>query len=445
MDKDVLQQGVFFALQEPANVADPYPFYRRLRAEAPLYWDFTFCGWFLTRYADVSAALGDPRLTTENFSFDVSQLPSEQQQGLAPLRGVRKKEVLYNDAPEHDRLRRPMNRAFNPATFERLRIGMESQARELLAKAGRRGAMDVVGDYSEPLADFMIGELLGLPPADRAKFIGWCERLREFVTAPRTGQPTILKAKEAVKCLAAIRAYVRDMISVRRANFADDVIGHSFAVEPNEVPFTEDEVLANCVFFLHAGARNMSASITNAVIALLRHPEQFELLREDCRLLSTAIEELLRFETPVHVAIRGVTQEMEFAGRRIGPKQLLVLLLGAANRDPEQFADPEQLDLTRRPNRHVSFGMGPHGCVGAWLTRFGMAIAIGAILQQQTHLRFAHGKLRWNMPAMRRALFALPVLVNQRPINTRRSRLRMPRTLSPRPTEVAQAHIPSPP
>lgn len=445
MDKDVLHQGVFFALQEPANVADPYPLYRRLRSEAPLYWDFTFCGWFLTRYADVSAALADPRLTTENFSFDVSQLPPDLRKDLAPLGCVRKREALYNDAPEHDRLRRPLNRAFNPATFERLRAGMESRAQELLAKAGRRGSMDVVGDYSEPLADYMIGELLGLPTADRAQFIGWCERLREFVTARRMGQTTVLRAKEAVRSFAAIRAYVRTMIAARRANFADDVIGHSFAVEANETPLTEDEVLANCIFFLHAGARNMSASITNAVVALLRHPEQFERLRQDPRLIFTAIEELLRYETPVQVAIRGVKEEREFAGRRIGPKQLLVLLLGAANRDPDQFADPDRLDLTRRPNRHVSFGLGPHGCVGAWLARFGLGIAIGAILQRQTNLRFAPGKLQWNMPAMRRAVFALPVLVERRPLNTKRSRLRKPRTLSPRPTGVAQAHIPSSP
>jgi cytochrome P450 len=444
MDKDVLREGVFFALQEPDYVADPYPLYYRLRSEAPFYWDFVSCAWFLTRYADVCAALTDPRLTTENFSFDVSQLPPDLQADLAPLGRVRKREALYNDAPEHDRLRRPLNRAFNPAAFERLRPQMESLAQEFLAKAERRQSMDVVSDYSEPLADYMICELLGLPDADRAGFIEWCDRLRKFVTARRMGHETVLRAKGAVKSFEAIRAYIRTMIAARRENFADNVIGHSFAVEANEAPPTEDEVLANCVFFLHAGARNMSASITNAVLALLRHPEQFARLREDPHSLSAAAEELLRYETPVQVSIRGVPEEIEFAGRRIGPKQLLVLLLGAANRDPDQFADPDRLDLTRHPNRHLSFGVGPHGCVGGWMARFGLAIAIRAILRRQTHLRLAAGRLQWNLPAMRRTVHALPVLVDGRRLhNSQRSRLPMARTLSPRPTRVAQTPMPS--
>ena len=442
MDKDVLRQGVFFALQEPKHVANPYPLYRRLRSEAPFHWDFVLCGWFLTSYADVRAALADPRLTTKNFPFDVSQLPPALQHDLAPLVRVMKREVLYNDAREHDRLRRPLNRAFNPAVFERLRPKMEALAEELLAKAERRRSMDVVSGYSERLADYMIGELLGLPHANRPEFIQRCDRLKKFMTARRMGHETVLKAKEAVKVFKAIRAYVRILISVRQENFSDDAIGHSLAVETNEALPTEDEILANCVFFLHAGARNMAASITNAVLVLLRHPDQFARLREDPQLIAIAVEELLRYETPIQVSIRGIPEEIEFCGRRVGPKQLLVLLLGAANRDPQQFANPDRLDLTRRPNRHVSFGLGPHGCVGGWMARFGLAIAIGAIIHRQTDLRLARGKLQWNLPAMRRTVRTLPILVDQRLHNSQRFRLRMARAFSSRPTRVAQTPTP---
>ena len=149
MDKDVLDQGVFFALQEPKYVLNPYSLYRRLRSESPFHWDFVLCGWFLTRYADVRAALADPRLTTKSFSFDVSQLPPDLQDGLAPFGRVKKREVLYNDPPEHDRLRRPLNRAFNPAAFERVLPKMETQARELLAKAERRQSMVKQWVYGE--------------------------------------------------------------------------------------------------------------------------------------------------------------------------------------------------------------------------------------------------------------------------------------------------------
>jgi pimeloyl-[acyl-carrier protein] synthase len=442
MDKDVLSQGVFFALQEPKHVANPYPLYRRLRSEAPFYWDFVLCGWFLTRYADVRAALLDPRLTTKNFPFDVSQLPPDLQHELGPLVRVMEREVLYNDAPEHDRLRRPLNRAFNPAVFERLRPEMEALARELLAKAEQRRSMDVVGDYSEPLADYMIGELLGLPHANRVEFIEWCDRLKKFMTARRVGHETVLRAKEAVKVFEAIRAYIRTMIAGRRENSADNVIAHSFAVEPNEAPPTEDEFLANCVFFLHAGARNMSASITNAVLSLLRHPDQFAGLRDDPQSISIAIEELLRYETPIQVSIRGVPEEIEFAGRRVGPNQLLVMLLGAANRDPQQFGDPDRLELMRRPNRHVSFGVGAHGCIGGWMARFGLTLAIAAILDRQTDLRLIPGKLQWNLPAMRRTVRTLPVFVD-RPRNNQRLRLRADRAFSQRPTRVPLTPIPS--
>src|SRR5437867_6256451 len=212
MDKDVLHQGVFFALQEPKNVANPYPLYHRLRSEAPFHWDFVSSGWFLTRYADVRAALADPRLTTNNFPFDVSQLPADLQDHLAPIGRVIDKGALNNDAFEHDRLRRPLNRAFNPAAFEWLRPEMEVVAHKLLGKAERRRSMDLVSDYSTPLADHMIGELLGLPHADRAEFIKWCDHIRNFTMMRRMGHQTILRAKGAVKSFEELRAYVRTMI-----------------------------------------------------------------------------------------------------------------------------------------------------------------------------------------------------------------------------------------
>jgi pimeloyl-[acyl-carrier protein] synthase len=414
MDAAVLHQGIFFALQEPQFITNPYPLYRRLRSEAPFYWDFLLPGWFLTRYADVQAALADQRLTNKNFPFDVTQLPHDLQNDLAPFERVINKAVFHNESSEHDRLRRPVNRALNTATLEALRPGMEALAQKLLANAERNRSMEVVKDYSEPLADYMIGELLGLPLADRATFIKWCDDFRNFMMSQRTGRETILKAKVAVKSFERLRAYVRTRIAIRREKFADDVIGRSLAVEPEETPPSEDEFLANCVLFLHTGVRNMSAAITNAVLALLQHPKQFARLREDPASITLAVEELLRYETPIQVSIRGVREEMEFAGWRVRPKQLLVLLLGAANRDPKQFADPDRVDLTRRPNHHLSFGVGPHGCVGRWLARFGLVIAIGAILHRQSRLRLAPGKLQWYPPAMRRTVRALPTVVDRR-------------------------------
>lgn len=415
MDKDVLDKGVFFALQEPAHAANPYPLYARLRQESPFHWDFVLAGWFLTRYADISAALIHPRLSTENFAFDVTQLPAPLQEALAPLGQIRKREALYNNAPEHERLRRPLNRAFHPAAFARLRPRLAARAHELLAEAERRGAMEAVRDYATPLTDFLMCELLGVPHQDRAQFLTWCLHLRDFVTAPRHAKQTVRKARVAARSLHALRAYVGRMIAAREGEFSDDLIGHSLAVAPGEAPPTEDEIFANCVFFLHAGLHNTAASITNALLALLQHANEFALLQAERGLIGSAVEELLRYDTPLHVAIRGVREEMDFQGQRIGPHQLLILLLGAANRDPEQFPDPDRLDLRRRPNRHVSFGLGAHGCIGAWLARFALTTALEAILERQTVLQLTARKLQWNLPAMRRTVRALPVsLLRQR-------------------------------
>jgi cytochrome P450 len=413
MDKDVLREGVFFALQEPKHVANPYPLYRKLRSEASFYWDFVSSTWFVTRYTDVRTGLVDPRLRTKNFPFDVSQLPSRVQKDLSPLARVTSKEVLHNDAAEHDRLRRPLNRAFHPAAFERLRPKMATLAHQLLRKAERLRLIDVVIDYCEPLGNHLFGAMLGLPDIDRSKFIKWCDEIRNFTMMRRMGKATVLKATGVAKTFEAIRAYISRMMGAC-AESADNVIGRSFAVDASEATPTEDEILANCVFFLHSGIRNMSAAITNALLVLLQHPKQLARLREYPQSITLAVEELLRYDTPLQILTRGVPEQIDFAGRRIGPKQLLVLLLGAANRDPEQFADPDQLDLMRHPNRHLSFGVGAHGCVGAAIARFGLTVALGAILDRQTELRLTPKKLQWNLPLMRRTVSTLPVFVARR-------------------------------
>lgn len=425
MESDVLEEGVFFALQEPRFVANPYRLFRALRLEAPLYWDFVLGGWFLTRYADVRAALADPRLTTTSSPFDITQLPPKLQRDLAPFGRVMDKVVLYTDAIEHARLRLPLNRAFNPAAFEELRPKMESTADELLAKAEKHKSMDVVTDYARPIADCMMSELLALPEPDRADFIRDCDRIKEFTMARRVGKETVARARVAAASFQSIRGYVRALMSRKPQSSNSDMIGRSLATEANESPLSEDDILANCVLFLHTGALNMSASITNAVSSLLQHPKEFDRLRDGSVTITAAIEELLRYETPIQVSLRGVPDEIDFAGQTIGPKQLLVLLLGAANRDPEVFPDPDRLDLGRRPNHHLSFGAGPHGCVGNWMARFGLTIALRAILDRQTSLRLKSKTMKWELPAIWRTLRTLPVSITRRLPSSRRLQVRL--------------------
>jgi pimeloyl-[acyl-carrier protein] synthase len=412
----VARQGVFFALQEPEHVLDPYPLYHQLRSTSPFSWDFVLCGWILTGYADVKAALVDPRLTTDKFPWDVSQLPPGLPEQLAPLGRAIKRQVLYKDPPEHERLRRPLNRAFHPAVLERLRPSLEMLADELMDRGQRRGEMDIVSDYAEPLADHLMGELLGLPHDDRAWFIAACDQIREFRSSRRMGQETVRRGNRAVNHFGTVRDYVRTLIEARRDGSTDDVIGRSLAVEAGEDPPTEDEILANCVFFVNAGARNTAAAITNAIAALVRFPDSYQQLREEPELITSAVEELLRYDTPIQVAIRGALEQIEFQGRWIGPGHLLFLFLGAANRDPGQFTDPDRLDITRRPNRHLAFGLGPHGCAGGWLARFAMGIALSSLVKAAPRLQLAPVELKWHPPAMRRRLRSLPVSIDPAPL-----------------------------
>lgn len=414
MDQDVLHQGVFFALQMPVHVANPYPFYHKLRSKSAFYWDFVSSAWFITRYDDVRPGLLDSRFTTKNFPFDVSQLSSALRSDLAPLKRVANKEVLHSNASDHERLRRPLNRAFQPGAMEQSRPSLTKLAEQLLADAERSRAMEIVRDYCEPLADHLFGELLGLPPSHRNKVIRWCDDIRKFTMMPRCGRATNARARIAAKSFRSLQTYFKPVIAQRRKEFVDDVIGRSLAVQGNESQPSSDEVMANCVFFLHSGVRNMSACITNAIYVLLRNPAQFLTLRKDAQLAPTAVEELLRYDPPLQVVSRGVMQKGELAGREIRPGQLLVFLLGAANRDPTQFKNPDLLDFRRSPNRHLSFGVGAHGCVGAWIARFGLNVALAAILNRGTNLAFSPAGLKWNFPLIRRELFALPVKVKPR-------------------------------
>ncbi|MGZ5023395.1 MAG: cytochrome P450 [Chthoniobacterales bacterium] len=391
MQKDVLSRGVFLALQQPRYVANPYLFYDQLRRETPFYWDFVSCGWFVSRYADVQAGLSDSRLTTNNFRFDVSQLPSALVRELKPLARIMGGGVLHREGAEHDRVRHALNRFFHVTRFERLRPKLVALADDLLAQAEKRGMVDVVSNYSELLADFMLGELLEVSPELRTEFVGWCEQLRQFAMAPRVSAETVVKAKAAVRSFKALRAYV-----VKRPDLFENGL-------------SEEEVIANCVLLLHAGARNTSAALSNSIATLLEHEDQFELLRRSPKLLPTAVEELLRYESPVQIIVRGAEEKMDFRGHTIGPDHLLFFLTGAANRDPEQFPEPDRLDLTRSRNRHLAFGVGAHSCVGAALARFGMMIALRALLARGVHLRLTRSRPRWQIATMRRTVTTLPV------------------------------------
>jgi cytochrome P450 PksS len=389
--------------------ADPYPFYARLRAEAPV-----FCvtlpdrrpAWLITRYDDVAAALKDERLAKDRHNaLTPDQLARQpwMPKFFQPL----SRNMLDLDPPDHTRLRGLVSKAFTPRLIEHMRGRAQALTDHLLDQVQGRGQMDLIRDYALPLPTTIIAEMLGVPVADRHRFQRWSNG---FLVAGSSRWGVFRAIVPVWKFLRYTRRLVRD----RRARPRDDLV--SALVEAKEAgqQLNEDEMVAMIVLLLVAGFETTVNLIGNGTLALLRHPAQLEMLRQDPGLIRPAVEELLRFESPVEAATeRYAREDVVIAGVTIPRGGLVFPVIASANRDERQFADPDKLDLTREPNKHLSFGLGAHYCLGATLARMEGQIAINTLLRRMPGLRLAvePGALRWRPGLVLRGLTALPVAV----------------------------------
>ena len=395
-------------LLEPALLADPYPFYHRLRVEAPVHWDEEMGYWVVTRYADVVAALRDPRLSAARTAPSVDAwLPPELHEALGPVVRAIMRQMLFLDPPDHTRLRGLVNKAFTPRTVEAMRAHIQQIVDGLLDRmqADGRTEMDVIAELAYPLPAIVIAEMLGVPPEDRDQFLLWSNDFGLILDDTTTGEDSM----RAMYGVAAFIAYFRRIIEDRRAAPRDDVLGSLITAEEAGDRLSTDELLGNCILLLAAGHGTTTHLIGNGLLALLRHSEQREMFRADPALGPSAVTELLRYDAPVQSTGRLVTQDLELAGILLRAGQHVTLRLGAANRDPAQFPDPDRLDLTRRDTRHVAFGYGIHFCVGAPLARLEGEIAFNTILRRLPGLRLVHESLAWDPGVVFRGLSSLPV------------------------------------
>jgi pimeloyl-[acyl-carrier protein] synthase len=355
---------------------DPYPLYHQLRAADPVHRS-PLGFWVLTRHADVLAMLRDARMSRDprrsermellRSSAEVDELLSSEE--AAPS-------MLFVDPPDHTRLRALVTKAFTPGAVERLRPRIEAIVAELLDRVGDAGEMDVVEDLAYPLPVTVICELFGVPERDRDRFRAWS---RELVRLLDPLVPTD-SLERALRARQALRDYLRELIAERRAHPAGDLLTALIAAEDQGRQLSEPELVSMCVLLLVAGHETTVNLIANGTLALLRHPEARAGLRADAELPGSAVEELLRYDSPVQFTSRHALADLEIGGRRVRAGETVIAVLGAANRDPAQFPDPDRLDLTRAPNRHVAFGGGIHFCLGAPLARVEARIAIGALL-----------------------------------------------------------------
>lgn len=400
---------------DPHVRADPYPFYARLRTQAPIHWDAAAGmdgGWVLTRHADVMAALRDHRVSAERLmaSQSADWLPEHYQAAARQVFRAMPHQLLFLDPPDHTRLRGLVSKAFTPRLVEALRPRIVALASELLDPIQEGGRMDVIADLAYPLPAIVIAELLGVPPEDREQFILWSADFGGFLDGSTL---TMEEALQALQGVADFMDYFRDIIARRRAAPRDDLLQALLIARERDDMLTEDELLANLVLLLAAGHGTTTHLIGNGLLALLQHPDQFQRLVDDPSLVATAVSELLRYDSPVQLTGRRTREEITIGDVTIGSGQHVTVVLGAANRDPDQFPDPDRLDAGRPDNRHLSFGFGIHFCLGAPLAKLEAEIVLAAITQRLPRLQLAPGAedtLQWTPSIVFRGLQSLPVV-----------------------------------
>jgi cytochrome P450 len=388
-------------LASPAFKANPYPFYARLRAEAPVhrmklsFWLPTV--WVVSRYADVLALLKDDRFSND-FTAKLPWTPRATQ----PLT----RHMLNRDPPDHTRLRTLVNKAFTPRVVEQMHGRIQAVCHGLLHAAAARGRMDLVADLALPLPLTIIADLIGVPAEDRHRFARWSKR----VAAATSGAlPDVLRGQPSL--FQSVR-YLRKVIALRRAEPRDDLVTALIQAEEAGDRLDGDEVLGMIALLLLAGYETTINLIASGTLALVQHPDQRARFQAEPALAEPAIEEMLRYTSPTDFAsFRIAREDVTIAGTVVPRGGIALACLTSANRDERQFKGPDKLDLGRDPNRHLAFGMGPHFCVGAPLARLEGRIALTTLFRRFPDLRLAvpPESLRWRRGLLFRGLEQLPI------------------------------------
>ncbi len=387
-------------LGSPRFKANPYPFYARLRAEAPVYRTkvgFRLTGWLVSRYDDVLMVLKDDRFAN-NWS---PKMPWFFRSGFA---SALTRHMLTQDAPDHTRLRTLVHKAFTPRLVEGLRERIQTVCDDLLKVVARSGRMELVREYALPLPLTIIADLLGIPGEDRLRFHSW--------TRSTVAASTNIDLLRALPNIWLLMRYLRKLFAERRAHPRDDLVTALVQAEEAGDRLSEDELLGMVILLLLAGYETTVNLIAAGTLALIQHPQQRDRLQQNPALAASAIEELLRYTSPLDIAsIRAAREEVTIGSATIPRGGLVLAVLGSANHDESQFPDPETLDITREPNRHLAFGLGAHFCLGAPLARLEGQIAITTLLRRFPNLRLAKApeSLRWRKGLIFRGLEELPV------------------------------------
>ncbi len=404
VSEPAIQTPSLYHLIDPDVLANPYPLYHRLRTERPVHWDPFLHSWVVTRYPDVIEVL-------HHFSADRTPSPEAlTKKGLSalnPIAQVMVRQMLFLDKPDHTRLRALAQAAFTCGRVERLRSHIQEIADSLIDKVIDQGRMDIIADFASPLPAIVTAEMFGVPIKDHEQLKSWsadfAEMLGNFQHNPgRTAR--ILKTVEDMT------SYFRAAMREQSENTRDGLVGAMMNAEVDGARLSEDEIIANLIVTMVGGQETTTNLIGNGILTLLRNPEQLEQLRTTPSLITSGVEELLRYESPSQHTARIAPYDTEMGGQKIRKGQAVIAVMAAANRDPERFPDPDRLDLARQDNRHVAFGWAAHFCFGAPLARMEGQISFETLLRRLKNLRLDNSQpISWRHNLGLRGLNALHV------------------------------------
>lgn len=392
-----------YHLLNPEILANPYPLYQRLRDEDPVHWDPFLHAWVVTRYADVVAVF---QRFSANRTPTSEQLTALGMPMLAPLAQVMVRQMLFLDQPDHGRVRGLASKAFTPSRVAVLRSHIQDITTSLLDAVQDKGEMEVIADLAYPLPAIVTAEMLGVPTSDWQQLTAWSA---DFAQVLGNFQHNPDFAHQAVRSLEEMVAYFQAAIREQRTHPRDGLISAFLSAEINGDRFSEEEVIANTIVTMVGGQETTTNLIGNGLLSLLRHPDQLAKLRADLSLIPSAVEELLRYESPSQHTARLAPDDLVFGGKTIRKRQAVIAVMGAANRDPERFPEPDQLDICRQDNRHVAFAWASHFCFGAPLARIEGQVAFETILRRMPNLRLKPEPVTWRENLGLRGLKALPI------------------------------------
>jgi len=396
-----------YHLLDPAVLANPYPLFHRLRTEDPVHWDPFLHAWIVTRYKDVVTVL---HYHSAERTPTPEQLTAIGLASLNPIAEIMVKQMLFLDPPAHTRLRSLASQAFTPQRVEVLRGHIREITNRLLDKVESKGSMDVIADLAEPLPCIVTAEMLGVPVEDYQQLKAWSQDFAEMLG---NFQHNPDRAQRILKSVLDMADYFKSAMREQRTRPRGGLVSSLMNAQIDGDRLTEDEVIANCIVTMVGGQETTTNLIGNGVLALLRNPDQLEKLRSDLSLIPSAVEELLRYESPSQHTARLAPEDTILGGKRIRKRQAVIAVMAAGNRDPERFPDPDRLDISRTENRHLAFGWAAHFCFGAALARIEGQTAFELMLRRLPNWTLDPGPLVWRSNLGLRGLTKLPIHFEQ--------------------------------